>query len=158
GPPLTSGSAACAVPPAASTSPSAPTPPCSACAPTRTPFSPSPSTWPSAPAAAPPPGCVASASTPSCASLSGWASTTNSSTPARGSDAKPNGSSPARPGPSSGKKDKHCDHLDPNDAEQGSYWDHVLLDPETRLIGSLVVGKRNADPVVQVFPNFGART
>jgi IS1 family transposase len=56
------------------------------------------------------------------------------------------------------KKDKHCDPDDPADAEQGSYWDHVIIDPETKLIVSLVVGRRNADTVVQVFTDFYERT
>jgi hypothetical protein len=56
------------------------------------------------------------------------------------------------------KKDKHCDPDDPADAEQGSYWDHVIIDPETKLIVSLVVGRRNADTVVQVFTDFCDRT
>jgi IS1 family transposase len=56
------------------------------------------------------------------------------------------------------KKDKHCDPDDPADAEQGSYWDHVIIDPETKLIVSMVVGRRNADTVVQVFTDFYDRT
>jgi IS1 family transposase len=56
------------------------------------------------------------------------------------------------------KKDKHCDPDDPDDAEQGSYWDHVIIDPETKLIVSLVVGRRTADTVVQVFTDFYDRT
>jgi IS1 family transposase len=56
------------------------------------------------------------------------------------------------------KKDKNCDPSDPADAEQGSYWDHVIIDPETKLIVSLVVGRRNADTVVQVFTDFYDRT
>jgi hypothetical protein len=57
-----------------------------------------------------------------------------------------------------GKKDKHCDPDEPLDAEQGSYWDHVIIDPETKLIVSLVVGRRDADTVVQVFTDFCERT
>jgi hypothetical protein len=57
-----------------------------------------------------------------------------------------------------GKKDKQCDPLDPADAEAGSYWDHVIIDPESKLIISLVVGPRNADTVVQVFIDFFDRT
>jgi hypothetical protein len=56
------------------------------------------------------------------------------------------------------KKDKHCDPQDPDDAERGSYWDHVIIDPETKLIISLVVGRRHADTVVQVFTDFFERT
>ena len=56
------------------------------------------------------------------------------------------------------KKDKQCDPGDPDDAEQGSYWDHVIIDPESKLIVSLVVGRRNADAVVQIFTDFYDRT
>jgi hypothetical protein len=56
------------------------------------------------------------------------------------------------------KKDKQCDPDDPDDAEQGSYWDHAIIDPETKLIISLVVGRRNADTVVAVFTDFYDRT
>ena len=63
-----------------------------------------------------------------------------------------------RRGPSWGKKDKRCDPADPDDATQGSYWDHVIIDPETKLIISLVVGRRHADTVVQVFTDFYDRT
>jgi IS1 family transposase len=56
------------------------------------------------------------------------------------------------------KKDKQCDAADPKDAEQGSYWDHVIIDPETKLIISMVVGRRDADTVVQVFTDYYERT
>jgi IS1 family transposase len=56
------------------------------------------------------------------------------------------------------KKDKQCDPHDPDDAEKGSFWDHVIIDPETKLIVSLVVGWRNADTVVRVFTDFFERT
>ena len=61
-------------------------------------------------------------------------------------------------GPLWEKKDNHCDPADPDDAKQGSYWDHVIIDPETKLIISMVVGRRNADTVVQVFTDFYDRT
>lgn len=57
-----------------------------------------------------------------------------------------------------GKKDQHCDPDNPDDAELGSFWGHVIIDPETKLIISLVVGRRNADTVVQVFTDFYDRT
>ena len=57
-----------------------------------------------------------------------------------------------------GKKDKQCAPDDPDDVGQGSHWDHVIIDPETKLIVSLVVGRRNADTVVQVFTDFYERT
>jgi hypothetical protein len=63
-----------------------------------------------------------------------------------------------RPGPLWEKKDKQCDPDDPDDAEQGSYWDHAIIDPETKLVVSMVVGRRNADTVVQVFTDFYDRT
>jgi hypothetical protein len=56
------------------------------------------------------------------------------------------------------KKDKQCDPDDLDDAEQGSYWDHAIIDPETKLIVSMVVGRRNADTVVQVFTDYYDRT
>jgi IS1 family transposase len=45
------------------------------------------------------------------------------------------------------KKEKHCDPDDPADAQQGDNWDHVALDPEHRLVLSVVPGKRTADKV-----------
>jgi hypothetical protein len=63
-----------------------------------------------------------------------------------------------KPGPSWGKKDKNCDPDKPADAAKGSVWDHVIIDPETKLIVSLVVGPRTADTVVQVFTDFYDRT
>jgi hypothetical protein len=56
------------------------------------------------------------------------------------------------------KKDKQCDPNNPDDAFQGSYWDHVIIDPDTKLIVSLVVGRRDADTVVAVFADFFDRT
>jgi hypothetical protein len=56
------------------------------------------------------------------------------------------------------KKDKQCDPANPEDAERGSYWDHVIIDPETKLIISMVVGRRNADTVVQVYTDYYDRT
>jgi hypothetical protein len=56
------------------------------------------------------------------------------------------------------KKDKQCDPDDPADAEQGSYWDHILIDPDTKLVVTLVVGRRNGDTVVQAFTDFCDRT
>jgi hypothetical protein len=57
-----------------------------------------------------------------------------------------------------GKKDKHCDPSNPGDREQGSYWDHVLFDPHSRLIVTLVIGRRNNDTVFQAFTDFYQRT
>jgi hypothetical protein len=57
-----------------------------------------------------------------------------------------------------GKKDKNCDASDPADRERGSYWDHVLLDVESRLIVSLVIGRRTAETLQQAFIDFHQRT
>jgi hypothetical protein len=57
-----------------------------------------------------------------------------------------------------GKKDKHCVPGDPGDQEQGSYWDHVLLDTHSRLIVTLVIGRRTEETVYQAFTDFYQRT
>jgi hypothetical protein len=57
-----------------------------------------------------------------------------------------------------GKKDKNCDPADPADNERGSWWDHVLLDTESRLIVSLVVGRRTLDTLVSAWADFYRRT
>jgi hypothetical protein len=54
-----------------------------------------------------------------------------------------------------GKKQKNCD---PDDAQRGDCWDHVALDPETRLVVSLVVGKRSADATHALIRDFRRRT
>jgi len=61
-------------------------------------------------------------------------------------------------GPLWEKKDKHCDPNDPADRERGSYWDHVVLDAETKLIVSLVVGRRTAATAHAAFVDFYERT
>jgi hypothetical protein len=63
-----------------------------------------------------------------------------------------------RPGPSWGKKDNHCDPNDPGDREQGSYWDHVLIDADSRLIVTLVIGRRETETARQAFADFYRRT
>ena len=40
-----------------------------------------------------------------------------------------------------GKKEAHCE---PGEGRCGDCWDHVAFDPESRLVVSLVVGKRTA--------------
>jgi hypothetical protein len=65
---------------------------------------------------------------------------------------------PTKPGPLWGKKDKHCDPHDPADRQQGSQWDHVLLDVESRLVVSLVVGPRTTETLRQAFTDFYRRT
>ena len=57
-----------------------------------------------------------------------------------------------------GKKEKHCDPADPDDAQQGDNWDHVALDPEHRLVVSVVPGKRTAEHVQELVQDFKERT
>ena len=57
-----------------------------------------------------------------------------------------------------GKKEKHCDPADPADAKQGDNWDHVALDPEHRLVVSVVPGKRTVENVEALVQDFKERT
>ena len=57
-----------------------------------------------------------------------------------------------------GKKEKPCAPADPADAKQGDNWDHVALDPEHRLVVSVVPGKRTADNVEKLVQDFKERT
>lgn len=44
-----------------------------------------------------------------------------------------------------GKKEKNCDPDDPADDLCGDCWDHVALDPESRLVLEVLVGPRTTD-------------
>ena len=57
-----------------------------------------------------------------------------------------------------GKKEKRCDPEEPADTKQGDNWDHVALDPEHRLVVSVVPGKWSAENVEKVVQDFKART
>lgn len=57
-----------------------------------------------------------------------------------------------------GKKEKHCDPAQPEDARQGDNWDHVAFDPEHRLVVSVVPGKRTEENVQQLLHDFKERT
>ena len=57
-----------------------------------------------------------------------------------------------------GKKDKHCDPTDPADDERGDCWDHVALDPEHRLVLSVVSGRRTAEHTHLLVEDFQRRT
>ena len=46
------------------------------------------------------------------------------------------------------KKQKNCDPDDEDDWFQGDQWDHVALDPDSRLVLSVVVGKRITENAV----------
>ena len=56
------------------------------------------------------------------------------------------------------KKQKHCDPQDPADARCGDCWDHVALDAESRLVLSVVVGKRTEANACQVVHEMRERT
>ena len=57
-----------------------------------------------------------------------------------------------------GKKEKHCDPNNPEDAQQGDHWDHVAFDPEHRLVVSVVPGKRTSENVRLLVTDFKQRT
>jgi hypothetical protein len=57
-----------------------------------------------------------------------------------------------------GKKEKHCDPEEPAATKQGDNWDHVALEPEHRLVVSVVPGKRTAENVEKVVRDFKVRT
>ena len=63
-----------------------------------------------------------------------------------------------RPGLLWEKKDKNCDPDDPDDQTLGSWWDHVLIDPESKLIVSLVVGRRTLETALEAFLDYYGRT
>jgi len=57
-----------------------------------------------------------------------------------------------------GKKEKPCAPEEPAAAKQGDTGDQVALDPEPRLVVSVVPGKRRAENVEKVVQDFKART
>jgi IS1 family transposase len=56
------------------------------------------------------------------------------------------------------KKEKHCDADESADGRCGDCWDHVGIDPEHRLVLSVVVGKRNSEHVRDLIGDFRKRT
>ena len=57
-----------------------------------------------------------------------------------------------------GKKEKHCDRNDSADDDYGDCWDFILIDAESKLVVSLVLGPRCAELAQQVFADFYCRT
>ena len=57
-----------------------------------------------------------------------------------------------------GKKEKNCDPAADGDDLHGDHWDYVALDPEHRLVVSVVTGKRTADHVHILVEDFHQRT
>ena len=56
------------------------------------------------------------------------------------------------------KKEKHCDPDDPVDRFCGDNWDHTAVDPENRLLLSLVPGKRTAEACEKLVEDVNKRT
>ena len=56
------------------------------------------------------------------------------------------------------KKQEHCDPDDPADDHKGDWWDHVALDPESRLVLAVVPGARDAESVEEVVGEVKGRT
>jgi len=54
-----------------------------------------------------------------------------------------------------GKKEANCSE---NEKRQGDNWDHVAFDPESRLIVSMVPGKRTKENVEKLVHDFACRT
>ena len=57
-----------------------------------------------------------------------------------------------------GKKEKNCCPDDPADSEKGDNWDHVVYDPEHRLVIAVVPGKRTAENTEKAVREFQKRT
>ena len=57
-----------------------------------------------------------------------------------------------------GKKEAHCTPADPLDSQRGDDWDHTAVDPEHRLVLSLVPGKRTAENCVKLVEDVKKRT
>jgi hypothetical protein len=53
------------------------------------------------------------------------------------------------------RKQKNCE---PDDARRGDCWDHVALDPESRLAVSVAVGKRTTEATRALVRDFRRRT
>src|SRR5262252_6588533 len=158
-PPATSPSA-CATAPGSSTacstarparpaSPSARARPCSAPGCPRTSSYPSWPTSPTAAASVRPPAWPASARTPSAASACSPASTpADSMTSWRAFPPSTTKVQLDEKWAFVHKKQRHCDPDDEADWFCGDQWDHVAFDPESRLVLSVVVGKRLAENAV----------
>ena len=57
-----------------------------------------------------------------------------------------------------GKKQKNCDPLDPEDDDKGDQWDHTALDVHSRMVVSLMIGKRTRENLEKVVGDFADRT
>lgn len=57
-----------------------------------------------------------------------------------------------------GKKNKNCDAADLRSGDNGDQWDHVAVDVESRLVISMIPGKRTAEQTRQLVRDFAERT
>jgi len=57
-----------------------------------------------------------------------------------------------------GKKDKYCDAANSDDEDKGSQWDPVILDAETKLVVSMVIGPRTEENTLRHVRDFAQRT
>jgi hypothetical protein len=56
------------------------------------------------------------------------------------------------------KKEKNCNPANPADDRKGDTWDFVALDPEHRLVVSVVPGERTSENAVAAVEDFKRRT
>ena len=56
------------------------------------------------------------------------------------------------------KKQKNCDPSDPEDNDKGDQWDHTAVDADSRLVVSLIIGKRDGETLEEVVGDFADRT
>src|SRR5205823_6256861 len=56
------------------------------------------------------------------------------------------------------KKEKRCDRADPDDDRCGDCWDHVAIDAESRLVLSVVPGRRSEEHTLLLVQDVAART
>ena len=57
-----------------------------------------------------------------------------------------------------GKKQARCDLSDPADDNKGDQWDHTAIDVDSRMVVSMVVGKRDGETLQEVISDFADRT
>ena len=57
-----------------------------------------------------------------------------------------------------GKKQKHCDDSVADDADKGDQWDHTAVDADSRMVVSIVIGKRTQEAIRDVVQDFAERT
>jgi len=56
------------------------------------------------------------------------------------------------------KKERHCDAADPDDDVCGDCWDHTAIDPESRLLLSVIPGERTAANAARLIREVHQRT